>query len=386
MGMFHNRGEMFTNLVANILVILLLAQFLSSVANVTIAYFQCEGRYVIPKVISLICQIVVLAALLFFQDITIFQYAAIISTGVIFNFFFDLVIAWKLGWKYRPVLIFDDEAKALFKRFVPVIISTGVYRLTLLIDTTISSFLDTGKLSILSYSSQISSMVDAVIVGNMMIYLYPKITKNINSEGNQKQFWQNSATLHAGVCLVSAGFLTIGHEGVALLFERGAFTEETTQLVFVASAIYIIGHQTRVIRDLIYRYFYAIGDTKTPGTNSIMISGLNIIFSIVLVWIIGFYGIIVGTVLSSFASLIIIFIRFKNKIGLEEKLSHILNRFFLTTSIFAVTVTIVYLTKFFVPISNDLISLLVFGVETVIVYAVLSLLFNKKTLINIKNI
>lgn len=385
-GMFNNRGEMFTNLVANILIILLLAQYLSSIANITIAYFQCEGRYNIPKVISLIFQIAVIIALLFIRNINIIQYTVIISAGVIFNFVFDTVIALKLGWRYKPILVFSDETKLLFKRFVPIIVSTGVYRLTLMIDTTISSFLDTGKLSILSYSSQISSMVDAVVVGNMMIYLYPKITKGINNAGYQKQFWKSSAVLHAVVCLVSAGFLTVGREGVALLFQHGAFTADATKMVFIGSAIYIVGHQTGIIRDLIYRYFYAMGDTKTPGINSITVSVLNIIFSVVLVWLIGFYGIIIGTFLSSTCSLIIIFVRFKNVIGFDERVSVIINRYALSILVFVVTVVLVYLTKYVAPISNNLISLLVFGIETVIIYAALSLLFNRKTLANFKNL
>lgn len=385
-GMFNNRGEMFTNLVANILVILLLSQFLSSIANITVAYFQCEGKYSIPKVVSLIFQIAVIIALMFFKNINIIQYTIIISTGVVFNFIVDTVIALKYGWRYKPSLTFSGETKLLFKRFLPIIVSTGVYRLTLMIDTTISSFLDTGKLSILSYSSQISSMVDAVIVGNMMIYLYPKITKKINDNGYQQQFWKSSAVLHAVVCLVSAGFLTVGQEGVSLLFQRGVFTADAAKMVFIGSAIYIVGQQTGIVRDLIYRYFYAVGDTKTPGVNSIIVSITNIIFSIILVWMIGFYGIIVGTFLSSLVSLIVIFIRFKCKIGFTETAWTIIKRYLISIFVFVVTVLLVYLTKYLMNISNNLISLLVFGTETVIIYTILSLLFNRKTLENFRNL
>ena len=58
----------------------------------------------------------------------------------------------------------------------------------------------------------------------------------------------------------------------------------------------------------------------------------------------------------------------------------------ISTLIFVATVVVVYLTKSVVLISNDLISLFVFGIETIIVYVVLSLCFNRKTLVNIKNL
>lgn len=385
-GLFHNRGEMFTNLVANVLIVLLLAQYLSSIANITVAYFQCEGKYNIPKIISLIFQILVIVALLIFKEINIVQYTVIVAAGLVFNFLFDTALALKSGWRYKPTFLFDENTKTLFKRFLPIIVSTGVYRLTLMIDTTISSFLDTGKLSILSYSSQISSMVDAVLIGNLTIYLYPQITKRITEDGYQKQFWKSTATLHAIVCLVSAGFLTVGHEGVALLFQRGAFNANASKMVYIGASIYIVGQQTSVIRDLIYRYFYAIGDTKTPGINSIIVSISNIVISLILVKLIGFYGIIIGTVLASLVSLGIIFIWFKKKIGFNESIFAILGRYLMSTIVFAITVGLVYLTKYFIPISNNLISLLVYGVETLILYLTISLLINRKTLLNIKNI
>ncbi len=175
-------------------------------------------------------------------------------------------------------------------------------------------------------------------------------------------------------------------EGVSLLFQRGAFTAEASKMVFIGSAIYIVGQQTGVIRDLIYRYFYACGDTRIPGINSITVSILNIVISLVLVSLIGFYGIILGTVLASLISLGIILIWFKKKFGFDEKIMVIIGRYFISMSVFAATVVIVYMTKHFLPISNNLVSLFVYGAETVVIYTVLSVLFNRKTLVNFKNL
>lgn len=384
--MFGHRGDIFVNTTANILIILLFAQYCSSIANITVAYFQCEGQYNTPKIISLIFQLFVIVSLFLFDNITIVQYTLIVGGGMIFNAVFDTAIALKRGWRYCPALIFDEDSKLLFKRFMPIVLSTGVYRLSLMIDTTISSFLDEGKLSMMSYSTQISAMISAVLVGNLTIYLYPKITKRITENGYQKQFWKSTASLHAIVCLISAGFLTVGYEGVSLLFEHGEFTEDASKIVFIGAAIYVVGQQTSVIRDLLYRYFYAIGDTNVPSTNSVIVSILNILISLLLVSMIGFYGIIIGTVLASLISLIIIMFRFKKKIGFDEKIFIIIGRYMISVVIFIVTVVLVYLTKYCISISDDLISILVFGIETVIIYVVLSLLFNRKTIANFKNL
>lgn len=384
-SVLSNRGDVFSNLTAYILVPLLLAQYLTSFANITVAHFHSEGMYSTPRIISAICHVCVIITLLLANNLDILQYTFIIVASLVFNFLLDVIIAIKSGWHYKPTVALNEDSKLLFKRIVPIIVSTGVYQLSLMVDTTISSFLDVGKLSILSYSSQISTMVHAVLVGNLTTYIYPKITKRIAETGYQKEFWKNTAVFHAIVCLVSSGFLTVGLEGISLLFQHGTFTAEASKMVFIGAAIYVIGQQPGIIRDLIYRYFYACGNTKVPGINSIIVSVLNIVISILLVWLIGFYGIIIGTVVASTISLGIVLIHFKKNFGLDESFITIIGRYMVSTIIFIATVLVVYLTKYYIPISNDLVSIFVFGTETVVIYAVFYLLLNRKTISNFKN-
>lgn len=382
-GIFSSRGEVFTYLTANIFIILSLTHYLSSISNITVAYFQCEGKHNIPKIVTLICQILVIVVLLMFE-FDIIQYTLIIAASLFLSFFVDIFLALKCGWRYRPRLLLDQDAKILLKRFAPVIVSTGIYQLTLLIDTTIASFLDAGKLSILSYSSQISLMVDSVLIGNLVIYLFPKITKRIHEVGYQKHFWEITASLHAIVCLVSAVFLTVGHEGVALLFQRGAFTDDASMMVFVGAAIYIAGNQISIVRASVYRYFYAIGNTNIPGINSILVSVLNIVVSIILVRLIGFYGIILGTVLVSLISLGGILVMFHKKIGFCPEFVAIIGRYIKSFLTFLLTVILVYLTKHCLSIANELVSLVLYGIETIGIYVLITFLFNKKTLLNLR--
>lgn len=379
-GLLSDRSTAFNITAAKILVVLLFAKYAQSVGNITVAHFQCQGKYNTPKIITLICNLLVILALVLMKDLTIMEYAVIFSAGFVLNFAVDLAAARKIGWHYKPTLVFDAEARQLFARFAPTLLSTGVYRLSLIVDTAITSFLDTGKLSVLSYSVQIATMADSIIVGNLMTYMYPKIARRIHEKGYQKAFWKDTAALHMIVCLLSAGFLTVGREGVALLFQRGAFGADATSMVFIGAAIYLVGYQPRTIRALLVRYFYASGETKLPGIISIIENISNILVSCALVYLIGFYGVIIGTVISSLIALALTFIALTKKFGLEESVKKIGVRYLKSFVIFGITVLLVYATKYFLPITNDLISLMVYGVETVIIFAAISLLANKETL------
>ena len=382
-----NRDELFISITCSILIILLFAQFLSSITGIIAAFFQCEGKYNIPKVINLFSQIIVVIFLLLIKNISIYQYTFIIAGGLVFNFIFNLISAVKNGWRFRISLsIHDKRVKQLLINFLPIIFSSGVYRLTLFVDSLIASRLDEGMITVLSYSNQIAAMIDSILIGNLLVYAYPKIVKNIQSGVEQKVFWRQTVLFHSIVLLVVAGFYAVGNEGVSLLFCHGAFTEEAGFLVYCGALLYIVGQQTSTIINLIYRYFYSVGDTKTTAENSLIVSVLNVVFSLLFVKLIGFYGIILGTIVSSFCSFILILFRFKAKIGLDASLKEIVINYIKNIFLCFAVMAVIYFSKIIMPIDNRILAILLFGSETVIVYLLITFGFNKTVFKAIKEI
>ena len=134
MGLLTNRSELFVNITCNVLVVLLLSNYLVAITNVTASYYQCVGKYNIPKIINLISQIIVVCALLVIDDISIMGYAYILGSGVILNFIIDIITAIKIGWRYKPSWHFlSTENISYIKLLIPMLFSTGVYHLTLMV-------------------------------------------------------------------------------------------------------------------------------------------------------------------------------------------------------------------------------------------------------------
>ena len=380
-GIFSNRDEMFVNIACNVLVIVVFAQYLSSFCGVVTAYFQCIDKYNIPKITNLIAQSAVLFCLVLFRNINIYQYTIIIAIGFAVNFFLDVTISFKYKWRFKPTFAFKDpEIVRLLKSFLPIVVSCSVYNISLFIDSTIASRLETGMLSVLSYSNQISGIINTVLVANLTTFIYPKIIKKIVADKDQTYFWKQSNLFHSIMVLLAIGFIVVGKEGISLLFENGLFDSNAVNSVFIGSSIYIVGMQTNIVRDMIYRYFYAQGDTKTPAINSVLVSITNIIFSILLVQIIGFYGIIIGTVFSSLVSLVIIIIRFEKQIGIQYKISKIIIFYFKNNLIGLISLLIVMITKHIFPIEINVVAIITYGVEAILIYSALTFVINKETI------
>lgn len=377
-GVFSNRDELFVNICCNTLIILLLANYLLAISDVTVAYFQCKGKYNLPKIVSLIAQLIVVVILIFYPNLTISQYTYIIAIGLFINFLLDTIFAFKEGWRVYPSLaLFSPGTKKLFGIFLPIVFSTGIYKLSLMIDSTIAARLQTGQITILSYASQISSIINTLLIGNLLTYYYPKIVEKVDTSDGQKSFWNQVILFHLIVCLVIAGFTTVGHETVELLFRHGTFSEDAAKFVYIGALIYVVGQQTDVVRDLIYRFFYAKGNTTVAAKNGVIISVVNITVSIILVYFIGFFGIFFGTIIASLISLIVMFFKFNAYFEFVISIKSIAKALLKNNLVVIITITIIVFLKKLIVFNSLLLQIFIYGILTVFVFCILSLVFHK---------
>lgn len=386
-GIFSNKNEYFVNIACNVLLFLLLSNYLYVFSEITVAFFQCKKIYILPKMINLISQLIVIIAIILNKELTIIQYTYIISAGLVINFLLDLIFAIKNKWKYSPCLFFkNSETKKIIKLFLPVVFSTGIYKLSLAVDSIIATRLETGKITILSYSSQIVNMINTVLIGTILNYIYPKIVENLKLKNSQEKFWEQTMFFHIIVCLVISAFVCVGYDAIKLLFQNGNFTSKDTQILFVSTLIYVFGQQIDVIRDLIYRYFYANGNTKVAAQNGMIVGCFNICISLILANFIGFYGIIIGTVLASIISLIVIMKKFSKIIKYNVNIFIIIKDIIIHNLYIIFTVGIVMLSRRFIKFNSLFASIILFGTEVVVLFGILIFIFEKKIFKVVKDI
>lgn len=386
-SLITKRDTAFVDLSSNVLLVLIVSNFFGIFTSITSAYFQYAEKYNVPKIITVVSQLIVVIVLGICREISIMQYAFIIGAGLILNSCVDVLFAIKSGWRYKTEFAFnEEETKTLFRTFVPLLFSTGVYQLSLMIDSAIASRLNTGDITVLNYANQITSIINTLLVSNLLIYFYPKLIKDVEENKEQRSFWEKTYFFHAVMCLVVAGYAVIGREGVSLLFEHGEFDSDAANTVFLLSLVYVSAQQVNIIRDLIYRYFYSYGDTKSATINSVFATIINIIFSLILVRLIGLCGIVVGTAISSVASLVMIMIRFKKAYGYNEKINTIVIQYLKSIFVAISSMVVVSITKNIWVITSDIISILIYGIEVVLVYIILTLIFNRKVLVISKQI
>ena len=78
----------------------------------------------------------------------------------------------------------------------------------------------------------------------------------------------------------AVGLLILRKPLVQLIFQRGAFTETSTEMVAWALAFYALGLPAHAVVEIVVRAFYALHDTKTPVMIGIGAMVLNVILSL----------------------------------------------------------------------------------------------------------
>jgi putative peptidoglycan lipid II flippase len=311
-----NQSEYFIDLSSSLLSILLLGNVFSFILGVNSAIFQVRNRFIMLKFTQLISYIYIVLMLGFIISNNIYQYAIVITTANILNLILQLYYLKKENIIFKINLsIKDKEFIQMLKNLLPIFLSTGLYQFSLMINTAISSRLGDGQVSILSYSNQIVTMVNTLILGNVILFIYPKLAAQIKKSINyaKDKLLDYLLLVFFIMILILLIFILAGKESIALIYERGAFTKQTTSIVYYVTFLYFIVLPLNATRDLFYKFFYANNDTYTPFKNSIKVSVLNIVLSVIFSYFWGIYGIALGTSISTIISLGMIIKNFKKR-------------------------------------------------------------------------
>lgn len=305
-------------LACSLTAIIMLSQYFSSVNNIFISYLQCRNYFNFPKIITAIATFGITAVVYLYAKLDIQTYALATMLFLLVESIALGVYSVQKDFRYRPELNFrDPEYHSMLRIFAPTVLGSGVYQITVLTDSLISSSLGTGNLSALSYANTISGMLNTIICTNVVSYIYPRIASETDTKTGKKKLF-HYLTFFAFIMLALViAFYAGGHDAVRILFQRGKFDSNSTDIVYLCVLIYLIGFPMNIMRDVIYRYFYSHENTKSPFYNGLSASVLNVVVSILLSRSYGLYGIVWGTTITTVFSLTSILIRFNREYSFD---------------------------------------------------------------------
>jgi len=200
----------------------------------------------------------------------------------------------------------DVKIASFLKLAIPTALSGGIVQVNLLVGQAIASA-QAGAISLLQYADRLYQLPLGVIGIAIGVVLLPELTRAWAAEKREQaaKLMDQSLEFSSFLVLPSAvGLYVLADPITALLFERGAFTRETTLMTADAVEWFAIGLPAFLLIKVFTPAFFARLDTKTPMWLAALNAALNVIGSLVLFKTYGHVGIAMATAGSAWVNAI----------------------------------------------------------------------------------
>jgi len=245
----------------------------------------------------------------------------------------QIVVQWpplvREGFHYRPVLDWRDRTvREVLTLMGPGTIGLAAAQVNLFVNTLLATSQGTGAVSWLGYAFRLMYLPIGLFGVSIGTAVLPAVSRHAAVEDVDRI----RATVTHGMALMivlsvpaTLGLMALADPVVGVLFERGRFTAADTAATATAVRFYAIGLIGYASVRIVSPVFYAIRRNSIPVLISVASIVLNVVLTVILVRVMGFGGLALGTSLAALANAAL------SILVLQRKLKGIDNRHLVST-------------------------------------------------------
>ena len=207
------------------------------------------------------------------------------------------------GFRYRVTLDPADRGlREILGLMGPGTVAGAAMQLNLLVNTILATGQGTGAVSWLTYAFRLMYLPIGVFGVSIATAALPIISRHAALDELHQVRGTISHSLRLMLILMvpaTAGLIVLAVPIVRLIFERGSFTPADTQATALALTCYAPGIVGYSVVRIAVPSFYALGTSLTPAVVSLGSVGLNIVLNLVLVRVLGYQGLALGTAIAA---------------------------------------------------------------------------------------
>ncbi|MHB1661280.1 MAG: murein biosynthesis integral membrane protein MurJ [bacterium] len=291
-----------------------LAAFLSGVLNV-------HGSYAPGAIYPIILNILFIISAIFLRPFFhpgIYALAVGVMAGgglqLLSQIYYIKKKKISLGFKFS---FNNSGVKSVFKLLTPSLLGMAVIQLNLVFDTLLASFLPAGSISFLYYGDRLYQFPLGVFAIAMQTAIFPTLSASF-AKNDLKEVdgaFNFSSTLMFFIIIPSSiGLILLRSSLVKLIYMHGVFNAADAQKTAGVLLFFIVGLWASALLKTVVPVFYSMKDTKTPVNAAIISLVINIIFAVLLMQVMGVYGL----ALASSISLIFNYLYLLRKLHLKK--------------------------------------------------------------------
>lgn len=229
-----------------------------------------------------------------------------IAIGTVLGGLGQIALQWPVlrreGFRYRPILSFrDPELLQVLRLMGPGTLGVAAVNINVLVNTLLASR-DASAVSWLGYAFRLMYLPIGLFGVSIATAVLPDVSRH--AVANDLPAMRRSVAQALRLMLMlnvpaMVGLIVLAEPIVALLYERGQFGRQDTVATAAALAFYAPGLLGYSIVKIASPAFYSLRDARTPVTVSVSSVAFNLVLNLVLVEVMGFRGLALGTAIAA---------------------------------------------------------------------------------------
>ena len=277
--------------------------------GLTVGILNAYDQFTIPAIAPLVWNVVIIAGLvvltpLFEGDDRVYAYAIGVVAGTLVQLLMTLPGLRKLGfpiWRLRLPRRDDPLVRRVLMLMLPVSVGLGLINIDLVLNSMIGSLVSDQAPAAIDKAFRVYMLPQGMFSVAVATVVFPQLSRL----ASRSEFGQMRSVLGVGMrqialLLVPAAAATIvlARPIVEVLYQRGEFDAESTDLVTTALSVFAISLPFSGWNLILTRTFFSLQRPWLPTTLAIGSLAVNVAVSLAL-YPIGIEGVVLGTVVSN---------------------------------------------------------------------------------------
>ena len=231
----------------------------------------------------------------------------------------QLPALYREGYRYRPEFDpADPGLREILRLIGPGTIAGAAVQINLLVNMVLATGEGTGAVSWLSYAFRVMYLPIGIFGVSIATATLPAVSRHAAQDSTAGIRKTVSNALRMMLVLnvpALVGLIVLAEPIVALIFERGSFLPSDTASTTAALMFYTPGLVGYSAVRIAVPCFYAMRDSLTPTLVSIGAVVLNIVLNLILVRVIGFRGLALGTSIAALGNALVLLVLLHRRLG-----------------------------------------------------------------------
>lgn len=200
---------------------------------------------------------------------------------------------------------------------LPAALSSGTLKINTIVDLRFASFIP-DSIAALDAASLLVALPLGIISSLVLVPYFPifaRLSEPAQWPELKRRIRQCLMLISLTMLPISALTMVLAQPAVTVVYRRGAFDNNSVEIVAWLMMAYGSGLFVYLARDIMVRVFYALGDGTTPFRISAVNIILNVILDYILVQSLGVAGLILATIIVNISSILTMIILLDRQLG-----------------------------------------------------------------------